>query len=141
MDRETHRPRGFAFVTFQDVNDAMKAIEGANGQVCFIFSNLFGFLSRFHLQNHYIVLFIQEINGRAIIVSTARPRNSGGGGSYQGGGGGYQGRGGGGGYQGRGGGGGYQQGGGGGYQQGGGGYGYQQSGGYQGGFGGGGGYN
>jgi RNA recognition motif-containing protein len=96
MDRESGRPRGFAFVEFANDEDAAKAIEKFNGY---------------------------ELSGRALRVNAAedRPRSGGGGGgrprpSYGGGGGGY----GGGGYGG--GGGGYGGGGGGGYE-GGGGYG------------------
>jgi hypothetical protein len=98
MDRESGRPRGFAFVEFANDEDAAKAIEKFNGH---------------------------ELSGRALRVNAAedRPRSSGPGGggrprpSY--GGGGYSG-GGGGGY---GGGGGGYGGGGGGYEGGGGGYG------------------
>ncbi|MGZ8833413.1 MAG: RNA recognition motif domain-containing protein [Thermoanaerobaculia bacterium] len=101
MDRESGRPRGFAFVEFANDEDAAKAIEKFNGY---------------------------ELSGRALRVNAAedRPRSGGPGGggrprpSYGGGGGGYSG-GGGGGYGG-GGGGGYG-GGGGGYEGGGGGYG------------------
>lgn len=107
-DRESGRPRGFAFVEFVNEEDAAKAIERFNGY---------------------------ELSGRALRVNAAedRPRRdaAGGGGarrSFGGGGGGYQG-GGGGGYGG-GGGGGYQGGGGGGYEGGGGGYGGGGGGGY-----------
>jgi cold-inducible RNA-binding protein len=97
MDRESGRPRGFAFVEFANDEDAAKAIEKFNGY---------------------------ELSGRALRVNAAedRPRSGGPGGggrprpSYGGGGGGYSG-GGGGGYGG--GGGGYE--GGGGYGGGGGG--------------------
>ena len=93
MDRESGRPRGFAFVEFANDEDAAKAIEKFNGH---------------------------ELSGRALRVNAAedRPRSSGPGGggrprpSYVGGGGGYSG----------GGGGGYGGGGGGGYGGGGGGY-------------------
>ena len=93
MDRESGRPRGFAFVEFANDEDAAKAIEKFNGH---------------------------ELSGRALRVNAAedRPRSSGPGGggrprpSYGGGGGGYAG----------GGAGGYGGGGGGGYGGGGGGY-------------------
>lgn len=95
MDRESGRPRGFAFVEFSDDADAAKAIEKFNGY---------------------------ELSGRALRVNAAedRPRSSGprpggggyGGGGRDGGGGGYGG--GGGGYAGGGGGGGF---GGGGYDR------------------------
>jgi cold-inducible RNA-binding protein len=100
-DRESGRPRGFAFVEFVNEEDAAKAIERFNGY---------------------------ELSGRALRVNAAedrprrdaaggggggrRPSYGGGGGGYGGGGGGYSG--GGGGYEG-GGGGGYGGGGGGGY--------------------------
>jgi RNA recognition motif-containing protein len=109
MDRESGRPRGFAFVEYANDADAASAIERFNGY---------------------------QLGGRALRVNAAedRPRTGGGGGGgrggYGGGGGGYGG-GGGGGYGG-GGGGGYGGGGGGGYSGGGGG-------GYSGGGGGGGG--
>jgi RNA recognition motif-containing protein len=109
-DRESGRPRGFAFVEFTNDEDAAKAIERFNGY---------------------------EFSGRALRVNAAedRPKREGGGGGggrrpfggggggrggYGGGGGGYQG--GGGGYEGGGGGGDYDGGGGGGYGGGGGGY-------------------
>jgi RNA recognition motif-containing protein len=84
MDRETGRPRGFAFVEMGSDDEASYAIQNLSGR---------------------------EIQGRAISVSEARERapRSGGGGGYGGGGGGYGG--GGGGYGG--GGGGYGGGGGG----------------------------
>ena len=93
-DRETGRPRGFAFVEFASEDDAAKAIEKFNGH---------------------------ELSGRALRVNAAedRPRRTGGGGGGYGGGGGGGYGGGGGGY----GGGGYGGGGGGGYGGGGGGYG------------------
>lgn len=99
-ERETGRPRGFAFVEFESEDDAKAAIERFNGY---------------------------ELGGRALRVNLAedRPRGGGGGGGrgYGGGGGGYGGGGyGGGGY----GGGGYDKdegGGGGGGDWGGGGYG------------------
>jgi RNA recognition motif-containing protein len=78
MDRETGRPRGFAFVEMGSDQEAADAIQNLTGR---------------------------EIQGRAINVSEAReraPRSGGGGG-----GGGYGGGGGGGGYGGGGGGGGY----------------------------------
>ena len=100
-DRETGRPRGFAFVEFANDEDAAKAIEKFNGY---------------------------QLGGRALRVNAAedRPRGAGGGGGGRGfgGGGGGRGFGGGGGRGGDfggGGGGGYGGGGGGGY--GGGGYG------------------
>jgi len=94
-DRETGRPRGFAFVEFENDEDAAKAIEKFNGF---------------------------ELSGRALRVNAAedRPRRAGGGGGGGYGGGGYGGGGyGGGGYGG--GGGDYDGGGGGGYGGGGGG--------------------
>ena len=95
MDRETGRPRGFAFVTFATDEEAAAAIQRFNGH---------------------------ELSGRALRVNAAeeRPRREGGGGGGGYGGGGYGGGGyGGGGYGG--GGGGYGGGGGGGYGGGGGG--------------------
>lgn len=93
-DRETGRPRGFAFVEYTSEEDAAKAIEKFNGH---------------------------ELSGRALRVNAAedRPRRTGGGGGGYGGGGGggYAGGGGGGGY----GGGGYGGGGGGDFGGGGGG--------------------
>jgi len=98
MDRETGRPRGFAFVTMPNDEEGKAAIEGMNDQ---------------------------DFGGRALKVNEARPReprqggSGGGGGGYRGGGGGS---GGGGGYRGGGGGsGGSGGGGGGGYRGGGGG--------------------
>jgi cold-inducible RNA-binding protein len=108
-DRDTGRPRGFAFVAM-DTKEAMDAaIKGLNGL---------------------------EWMGRALTVNEARPREerpsySGGGGGGYGGGGGGGGR--------KGGGGGYGGGGGGGYGGGGGGRGDRRSGGGGGGYGGGGG--
>ena len=75
-DRDTGRPRGFAFVSMANDNDGRAAIEALNGT---------------------------EIDGRTITVNEARPKSNGGGG---GGGGGYRGGGGGGGGGYRGGGGG-----------------------------------
>jgi cold-inducible RNA-binding protein len=79
-DRDTGRPRGFAFVSMQNDKEAQAAIEALNGA---------------------------EVDGRTITVNEAKPKSSGGGGGggrggYRGGGGG----GGGGGYRGGGGGGG-----------------------------------
>jgi len=60
-DRETGRPRGFAFVTMED-EGGKKAVEALNGQ---------------------------EFEGRTLNVNEARPReNRGGGGGFRGGGGG-----------------------------------------------------
>ena len=73
MDRETGRPRGFGFVTMSSTEEAEKAIEGMNGRT---------------------------IDGRALTVNVAKPREerSGGGGGgrreYSGSGGGYGGGGG-----------------------------------------------
>jgi RNA recognition motif-containing protein len=96
MDRETGRSKGFGFVEMGTDAEAQAAINGMNGQ---------------------------PLEGRAIVVNEARPREErpggyrgGGGGGYGGGGGGYGGGGGGGGYGGGGGGtgrGGYGGGGGG----------------------------
>jgi RNA recognition motif-containing protein len=69
MDRMSGKPRGFAFVTMSSPDEAQKAIEGMNGK---------------------------EVDGRALTVNVARPREerpSGGGGGggrreYGGGGGG-----------------------------------------------------
>ena len=97
-DRDTGRPRGFAFVEMGDDSQAQSAINELNGQ---------------------------SLGGRTIVVNEAREPQRGGRG---GGGGGYGGGGGGGGYGGRGGGGGGGRGGrgggGGGYGGGGGGGGY-----------------
>jgi RNA recognition motif-containing protein len=88
LDRDTGRPRGFAFVEMSTDAEATKAMEVLNGR---------------------------DVQGRAINVSEARERTGGGGGGGGGrGGGGYGGGGGGGGYGGGGGGGGYGGGGGGG---------------------------
>jgi cold-inducible RNA-binding protein len=56
MDRMTNRPRGFGFVTMGSPEEAQKAIEGLNGR---------------------------ELDGRAITVNVAKPREerSGGGGA------------------------------------------------------------
>ena len=54
MDRETGRPRGFAFVEMSAKNEALAAISGLNGQ---------------------------ELNGRALNVNEAKPRTEGGGGN------------------------------------------------------------
>ena len=78
MDRMTNRPRGFGFVTMSSAEEAQKAIEGMNGK---------------------------DMDGRALTVNVARPREdrpAGGGGGggrreYGGSGGGYGGGGGGGG--------------------------------------------
>ena len=67
MDRMSNRPRGFGFVTMSSEEEAQKAIEGMNGK---------------------------DLDGRALTVNVARPREerSGGGGGgrrdYGGGGGG-----------------------------------------------------
>jgi RNA recognition motif-containing protein len=97
MDRETGRSKGFGFVEMGSDAEAQAAINGMNGQ---------------------------SLEGRAVVVNEARPREErpggfggggGGRGGYGGGGrGGYGGGGGGGGYGGGGGGGGYGGGGGGG---------------------------
>src|ERR1043165_2291862 len=68
MDRETGRPRGFGFITMSSSEEAQKAIEGLNGK---------------------------DMDGRALTVNVAKPREerTGGGGSGRGrsggGGGGY----------------------------------------------------
>jgi RNA recognition motif-containing protein len=85
MDRETGRSKGFGFVEMASDPEAQSAINGMNGQ---------------------------PLEGRAIVVNEARPREErpggfGGGGGRSGGGGGYGGGGGGGGYGGGGGGGSY----------------------------------
>jgi RNA recognition motif-containing protein len=94
MDRDTGRSKGFGFVEMGSDAEAQAAINGMNGQ---------------------------PLEGRAVVVNEARPREdrpggfrSGGGGGYGGGGGGYGGGGGGRGGYGGGGGGGYGGGGGGG---------------------------
>ena len=72
MDRSTGRPRGFGFVTMSSAEEAQKAIDALNGK---------------------------ELDGRALTVNVAKPREerpagggrreySGGGGGYRGGGGG-----------------------------------------------------
>jgi hypothetical protein len=121
MDRETGRSKGFGFVEMSSPAEAQAAMNAMNGQ---------------------------PLEGRAIVVNEARPREErpggygGGGGGYGGGGGGYGGggggRSGGGGYGGgAGGGGGGYGGGGGGSRSGGGGGGYGGGGGGAGGGGGG----
>jgi cold-inducible RNA-binding protein len=91
MDRETGRSRGFGFITFDDDQDAVNAMNEMNGK---------------------------EIDGRSIKVNEAQEKpaggGGGGGGGYRGGGGGGRSGGGGGGYGGGGGGGGGYGGGGGG---------------------------
>jgi len=64
MDRMTNRPRGFGFVTMSSAEEAQKAIEGLNGK---------------------------DMDGRALTVNVARPREerAGGGRRESGGGGGY----------------------------------------------------
>jgi RNA recognition motif-containing protein len=52
-DRETGRPRGFAFVTMGNSDEARAAIDAVNGK---------------------------EIDGRTVIVNEAKPKSSGGGG-------------------------------------------------------------
>ncbi len=82
MDRMTNRPRGFGFVTMSNADEAQKAIDGLNGK---------------------------DMDGRALTVNVAKPREErapggGGGGGrreYGGSGGGYGGGGGGGGGRGR----------------------------------------
>jgi len=71
-DRETGRPRGFAFVEMSSDSEAQAAIDAMNGQ---------------------------DFQGRSLNVNVAKPREprGGGGGGYGGGGGGYGGGGGGGG--------------------------------------------
>ncbi len=60
-DRESGRSRGFGFVEMGNDEDARSAVEGLNGA---------------------------DLNGRALTVNEAKPRNSGGGGNRGGGGGG-----------------------------------------------------
>ncbi len=67
-DRETGRPRGFAFVEMADDAAASAAVQGLDGQ---------------------------EVDGRTLKVNEAKPRESRGGGSFGGGRGGYGGGGGG----------------------------------------------
>ena len=70
MDRMTNRPRGFGFVTMSSSEEAQKAIDAMNGK---------------------------EIDGRALTVNVAKPREErtgGGGGGGRSGGGGYGGGGG-----------------------------------------------
>ncbi len=72
-DRDTGRPRGFAFVEMENQSDAQAAIQALNGR---------------------------DVGGRALTVNEAKeqaPRGGGGGGGYRGGGGGGGYRGGGGG--------------------------------------------
>jgi RNA recognition motif-containing protein len=59
MDRETGRPRGFGFVTMSSPQEAQKAMEAMNGK---------------------------EIDGRALTVNVARPREERSGGGSGGGG-------------------------------------------------------
>jgi RNA recognition motif-containing protein len=61
MDRATGRPRGFGFVTMSSAEEAQKAIEGLHGK---------------------------QIDGRALTVNVARPREERAGGGGGGGGGG-----------------------------------------------------
>ena len=63
MDRMTNRPRGFGFVTMGSAEEAQKAIEGLNGK---------------------------DMDGRALTVNVAKPREERtGGGRRESGGGGY----------------------------------------------------
>ena len=64
MDRSTGRPRGFGFVTMSTAEEAQKAIDALNGK---------------------------ELDGRAMTVNIARPREESGGGRRQFGGGGNRG--------------------------------------------------
>ena len=64
MDRTSGRPRGFGFVTMSTAEEAQKAIDALNGK---------------------------ELDGRAITVNVARPREESGGGRRQFSGGGYRG--------------------------------------------------
>lgn len=61
-DRDTGRPRGFAFVTMADQSAGKQAIEALNGQ---------------------------DVAGRALVVNEARPKTGGGGGGGGGGRGGF----------------------------------------------------
>ena len=64
MDRETGRPRGFGFITMSSAEEAQKAIDALNGK---------------------------DMDGRALTVNVAKPReerSGGGGGERRGGGGG-----------------------------------------------------
>jgi cold-inducible RNA-binding protein len=61
MDRETGRPRGFAFVEMTTEESALKATQSLNGR---------------------------DLQGRAVSINEARERTGGGGGGYGGGGGG-----------------------------------------------------
>ena len=70
MDRETGRPRGFGFITMSSAGEAEKAIEALNGK---------------------------DVDGRALTVNVAKPREERPGGGGGGGGRGYGGGGGGGG--------------------------------------------
>jgi RNA recognition motif-containing protein len=74
MDRDTGRSKGFGFVEMDSDQEAQAAIRGLNGQ---------------------------SIDGRALVVNEARPREERSGGYGGGGGGGYRSGGGGGGYGGR----------------------------------------
>ena len=73
VDRNTGRPRGFAFVTMSTAEEAQKAVEAMNGK---------------------------QLDGRALTVNVARPREDrppgggggGGGGGRRGGGGDFRGR-------------------------------------------------
>lgn len=58
-DRETGRPRGFAFVTMANDEEARQAVDGMNGK---------------------------ELDGRTLTVNEARPKPAGGGGGRRGGG-------------------------------------------------------
>lgn len=65
MDRATNKPRGFGFVTMSTEDEAQKAITGLNGT---------------------------ELDGRALTVNVARPREEGSNRNRGGGGGGQRGR-------------------------------------------------
>src|SRR6185295_4496896 len=67
MDRETDRPRGFGFITMSSSEEAQKAIDGLNGK---------------------------DMDGRALTVNVAKPREERTGGGGGGGGRGYGGGGG-----------------------------------------------